>query len=155
MTSLRFCLLLLAAGWGGTTSNIDGGPGSDGGSDATTDATTSDVASNDAVSDVVVSDAPFPDSGGGSCTNGGCTFGFLCCQDECINKDNDPYNCGGCGIRCTGSTSMCFNGKCQAPTCNPACTSSQTCCEIEGPGPSGLPKCVDGPTCPVGCPECQ
>ena len=98
---------------------------------------------------------PGPDSGGGPCNNGACAIGLQCCSDACVNQNNDPLNCGGCGVHCTGSTSMCQAGQCVAPTCAPACTSTQVCCEIDGPGPSGPPKCIEGTTCPVGCPLCQ
>jgi hypothetical protein len=50
---------------------------------------------------------------------------------------------------------MCLGSVCVAPTCAPACGSGMQCCQIDGPGPSGPPQCVDGGTCPVGCPLCK
>jgi hypothetical protein len=101
------------------------------------------------------SDAPVADSGGGPCDGGACTFGLHCCSNACINEMNDPLNCGGCGIVCSGSQSMCLGGSCQSPTCQPSCSDGQVCCDIPGPGPSQPVKCVDGVTCPVGCPACK
>ena len=101
--------------------------------------------------DVIVAD-----SGGGPCMEGGvCQLGLTCCDPACVNEQNDPLNCGTCGHRCDGATSMCELGNCVLPTCAPPCTSNQSCCDVKGPGPSMPPACVDGPTCPVGCPLCQ
>jgi hypothetical protein len=106
----------------------------------------------------VTPDAPpdvVADSGGGPCSAGSACPTFLhCCSGACVNEQNDPLNCGGCGIVCSGATPMCEAGHCVAATCEPACGSGQTCCLVDGPGPSGGPKCVDGPTCPIGCPAC-
>lgn len=119
----------------------------DGGVDSGTDATKSDAAT-DAATDAST------DTGKPAC-DGGCGFGFHCCDDSCVNENNDPLNCGGCGTKCTGSTSMCLVAICGPPTCQPTCQSGEQCCEIQGPGPSGPPQCVQGTTCPLGCPACN
>lgn len=136
LASTLIALFAVLACGGSTTTDLDSG--------------SADSASKDAPT----SDAPFADSGGGPCDGGACTIGLQCCSDACVNQTNDPLNCGGCGTHCTGSKSMCLNGACQAPTCQPSCTDGQVCCDLEGPGPSQPPKCVTGTTCPVGCPAC-
>jgi hypothetical protein len=135
---------MFAAACGGTTTtDLDGGAGTDGASDA---------ASSDGSGH---SDGSQSDGGGGPCSANACAMGLHCCADSCVNELNDPLNCGACGNHCTGSTSMCLGGQCVAPTCAPACTSGHVCCQIDGPGPSGPPQCIQGDTCPVGCPLCQ
>ncbi len=146
MTSLRAlapaCILVVACA--GTA------PASDAGApDATTDATGSDASG-----DVSVSDASTGDSGGGACDGGACPALLNCCGGACKNFMNDPRNCGGCGTSCKAGD-MCLNGKCAAATCQPACSPSQVCCEVNKGGPSGGPSCYDGITCPVGCPACN
>jgi len=132
-TFLALCTCLFACG--GTIS------GDDGGADAAKDATKTDS-------------SPGFDSGGGPCTNSVCATGLVCCNGACVNTNNDPHNCSGCGLACT-SQQMCLGGSCAASQCQPACTSGQTCCEIDGPGPSGPPTCEQGDGCPVGCPLCN
>jgi hypothetical protein len=78
---------------------------------------------------------------------------------KCVNTDNDPQNCGGCGIKCPTNAPYCdgSNGGCKAAPCNPACMASEICCKDEGPivGTSRCQMPVDG-TCPQGCsPLCQ
>jgi hypothetical protein len=120
------------------------------------DVATQDVIASDAVTqDVVARDAPAADSGGGACGAGiVCGAGLHCCSGGCMNLQNDPLNCGACGHRCEGATPMCRGGACGAAACAPACGAGQSCCDVQGPGPSREPFCVDGPTCPVGCPLC-
>jgi hypothetical protein len=138
LASLGVCVVIMAACGGTTSPNIDGG--NDGGS------------GNDGTSG---SDAPVSDSGGGPCDGGACTAPLSCCSNACVYEMNDPLNCGGCGNHCMGAKSMCLNGSCVAPTCQPACTSAQVCCNVPGPGPTQPPKCYDGSGCPIGCPLCQ
>ena len=41
-----------------------------------------------------------------------------CGSDEagrCVDRQTDPMNCGGCGARCTGAISECFDGTCFLP----------------------------------------
>ena len=89
----------------------------------------------------------------------------------CVNTGNDPHNCGGCGVTCSGAKSYC-SGSCQVPPCEQqdaaACTGSSTCC---GTGCcTGAQLCCQldqgasvtecytlqpgETTCPVGCPAC-
>ena len=130
--SLGLCVAL--ASCGGTISTIDGGD-TDSGSDGTTKT----------------------DGGGGPDTGNTCTCaaGLACCNGACVNTNNDPHNCGGCGGTCNTASQMCLGGSCTASQCQPACTSGSICCEIDGPGPSGPPQCEQGNTCPVGCPLCN
>jgi hypothetical protein len=160
---------------GGST--LDTAPGTDDSGadvshgDGTTDAPGDTTPGGDSTSDVVADTSPPPDdttpppvdarpdvvgdSGGGPCDpSGGCSALLKCCAGACVYEQNDPLNCGGCGVVCSGETSMCEGGHCIKPTCAPACGAGQSCCQIDGPGPSGPPRCVDGPTCPIGCPLC-
>jgi hypothetical protein len=42
-----------------------------------------------------------------------CETGFTRCGDACVNTQNDPQQCGRCGVRCPGSaTGRCAAGKC-------------------------------------------
>ena len=93
------------------------------------------------------------DSGGGACGSMPNNGGLSCCSGNDANLDNDPLNCGACGQRCAPSE-MCLHGKCQAPVCAPSCGPCQVCCLVVGGGPAMPPSCIDGPTCPVGCPWC-
>jgi hypothetical protein len=152
---------------GADVSNGDGATDSPGGGDTKGDITPGGDSTSDAVTDLSGDTTPPPDdtrppppdvvgdSGGGPCDpSGGCTPGLKCCAGACVYEQNDPLNCGGCGIVCSGEASMCLGGHCVKPTCAPACAAGQTCCQVDGPGPSGPPRCVDGPTCPIGCPAC-
>ncbi len=113
-------------------------------------------------------------TGGGSADGGTCSPACgpyrECCNDTCVNTDNDPNNCGGCGIHCDGATPFC-DGSCQALPCSlggGACTGpdagvccgttccgvGQLCCKNEGPV-SGNAECFtpteSQPTCEQGC----
>lgn len=50
---------------------------------------------------------PFPD--GTSCLNG-----ETCCGGTCTTLISDSNNCGSCGNKCTGITSLCIGGLCSA-----------------------------------------
>lgn len=43
-----------------------------------------------------------------------CPSGFICCSDQCTNKNEDFSNCGKCGVVCPGTL-------CQAGTCINEC----------------------------------
>ncbi len=119
------------------------------------------------------SDGGAGDAGGDSnvACSPACGFGRQCCNGVCKNVDNDPTNCGGCGMRCSGSTPYC-DGTCKAIPCgrdggtcsngsccgSDCCAPGQLCCKSEGPQ-SGPPAChtptAQDPTCPQGCaPQC-
>ena len=134
--------IFIAAACGGTVTTVG---------DSGTDGSSGDGSGNDGFA----SDGPVGDSGGGACDGGACQAPLHCCTGQCVYEQNDPLNCGACGTHCGGAASMCENGNCVSPTCNPGCTSGQVCCDIPGPGPSQPPKCVDGDTCPIGCPLCN
>jgi hypothetical protein len=133
-----------------------GGSTSTGSSDASTDGTGSSSGGS---------------SGGGSC-NPGCGGGLVCCGGSCVNVSNDPHNCGGCGVACSGATPYCRGGGvCAAPPCEQdaaacgggteccgtgCCDQGQICCNMENGVWSAqcytLKSAQD--TCPPGCPQC-
>jgi hypothetical protein len=128
-------------------------------SSPTTDATTDGGAVDGDPVDIGPRDTgPSTDSGGASCglpSEPTCSGGLNCCERACKNFNNDPLHCGECLHRCEGDTSMCLGGKCEVPTCAPACGPGQVCCSVPGPGPVGAPVCIVGITCPIGCPLCK
>jgi hypothetical protein len=98
-----------------------------------------------------------------------------CCNGQCVATYNDINNCGGCGIKCTGTNPYCDNGTCGAPACmiKPplecnalgafccgtfCCSSQQICCIVDSNIPMTNPQCVDKTVnngiCPIGCPGC-
>src|SRR5262245_30024292 len=94
---------------------------------------------------------------GGTCE---CNSSQTCCDGTCANLQNDPHNCGRCGVRC-GSGSFCRFGQCSSVSCSRncpsgfqccgdlCCGSGQLCCARSG-SVSGSPMCatqVNG-TCP-------
>lgn len=107
---------------------------------------------------------------GNACPN--CQSWFECCGPQCVNFDNDPFNCGGCGIVCSGTTPYCANRTCQAPPCfvdggacatpegiccgGTCCNAGDLCCELDGPiaGAVCYTPTPQQPTCPLGCPVC-
>jgi len=111
-------------------------------------------------------------SGGGD-AGAGCGCGTFaqyrsCCGGQCVNTQNDPFNCGGCGTKCPTDKPLCEGGTCKQPPCsNMSCTAAagqccggsccptgQICCSVEGPL-AGIISCHtpsnDQPTCPQGC----
>ncbi|MFT5994184.1 MAG: hypothetical protein ACI82G_003196, partial [Bradymonadia bacterium] len=63
------------------------------------------------------------------------------CDEPCVDLTNDPFNCGGCGITCTG-LDICLGGTCVCPP------------EIEERTPSacdGCPVGFGGPDCAWEC----
>jgi hypothetical protein len=87
-----------------------------------------------------------------------CTMGFSCCDNRCVNLNNDIHNCGACGNVCSGPQPFCDGTACAPAPCSPACPVDQLCCNVQGPGPTRGPACyaptAQG-TCPLGCPLCQ
>ncbi|MCY1031848.1 hypothetical protein OV207_10310 [Corallococcus sp. BB11-1] len=49
-----------------------------------------------------------------------CTSGLDVCGSECADLQGDPFNCGGCGVRC-GEGETCQAGACECRTGAPAC----------------------------------
>src|SRR5579872_4494557 len=109
-------------------------------------------------------------TGGSGVCNVACMVGRVCCGGACVNADNDPMNCGKCGVQCDGTNNFCSNGKCMQPPCSSTATScasnsfccgggcclpGQLCCETEGPLSGGPPTCftptATEKTCPQGC----
>jgi hypothetical protein len=97
-------------------------------------------------------------SGDGGTSGGPCRIlcvrGLTCCNNRCVNLQNDIHNCGSCGNVCTGPQPFCAGG-CAAAPCEPPCGADQLCCDVKGPGPQQGPACMspnqDG-TCPPGQP---
>jgi hypothetical protein len=62
------------------------------------------------------------------CDPENCPDPFSCCEGRCINRSNDPFNCGQCGEVCGASAPFCGNGSCQMPPCEASGCSDQRCC---------------------------
>ncbi len=67
-----------------------------------------------------------PSCSNGTCGIGACNTGFANCDvlvsDGCeVNTQNDPNNCGGCGVKCNlaNANAGCTNGVCTVVSCNP------------------------------------
>jgi hypothetical protein len=182
LRSSALCLVAIVASCGGSVSSPLGG------GDASVDATSSSGSGSSGGSSgggssgggsSGGSSGSGSSSGGSGGSSGGfdaggacmpaCGMGFSCCGGKCVNEGNDPKNCGGCGVVCSGSTPYCAQG-CQPAPCEmdaAACTSGsccgqqccgqgEICCQFEE-GPSitqcyALKSATD--TCPVGCPLC-
>ena len=55
------------------------------------------------------------------------------CSSTCVDLANDVNNCGSCGNKCTGSTTVCDGGVCMAPTCGDGTAyKSQTVTTVSG-----------------------
>jgi hypothetical protein len=107
-------------------------------------------------------------SGGGRCEPA-CGEARECCGSECVNRANDPQNCGACGETCDAS-SYCTGGRCVSRPCmavceggttccgSDCCGSGQLCCDPQGPVDVG-PRCVEPDergSCAPGCaPLCK
>ena len=80
-----------------------------------------------------------------------CTVGRTCCGAGCVNPNNDPFNCGGCGKKCDADQA-CIGGMCQPAPCS--CVPGDLCCEMDGPvsgGASCFHPTAQQTTCPQGC----
>jgi hypothetical protein len=63
-----------------------------------------------------------------------CLEGQVCCNDVCVDAQEDESNCGGCGVSCD-LNEECSLGECQCGA--QSCVDSETCCVEDG----GLPQC--------------
>lgn len=91
---------------------------------------------------------------------GTCPVGDVCCGESCQDIINDPSNCGGCGVTCSGADT-CIAGTCRrASACGPGglCPRGQLCCSDRcidvlsdrlNCGTCGL-RCGDGQRCTAG-----
>lgn len=139
--------------------------------DAQGDASTADGSSSDgSTSDAATSDSS-SDGSSASCSPA-CGQARACCKrgvsaGECVNLDNDPQNCGACGVVC-GAGTYC-DGKCKPIPCNaeggscPAaggiccgsacCATGDICCKSEGPVGEAEPSCFTPTSTQTSCPQ--
>ena len=80
-----------------------------------------------------------PRSCSGLSTGDGCAYGVgypgECCSGTCASTDQDPNNCGACGVVCDGGICQ---GTCTTnspQSCDPACGPGETCVLGECSGP--------------------
>ncbi len=78
-----------------------------------------------------VNQACLPRSCGALSTGDGCAYGVgdpgVCCSGVCTSTDQDPNNCGACGVVCDGGICV---GACTTNSpnnCVPACGEGETC----------------------------
>jgi hypothetical protein len=93
-----------------------------------------------------------------------CSEARTCCDDHCVNLQNDPQHCGACGAECDTGT-FCTGGHCRTPPCETTCAAGSSCCGAECCKPNQLccdpqgpidiaPHCLEPnehDTCPPGC----
>jgi hypothetical protein len=87
------------------------------------------------------------------CPNGAgitCPTGHQLCGSQCIFVNNDPQNCGGCGMACPGMLA-CIAGTCGCPqptmNCGNVCVDSH----VDGNNCGGCGvSCVAGTVCSMG-----
>jgi hypothetical protein len=91
-----------------------------------------------------------------------CSGGLDPCGSDCVDTQNDPYNCGGCGLECNGGADECIGGVCATIACvddnNPCSTDGDCCSEFCasdgncGCMPSGTGDCnLDSDCCNGSC----
>lgn len=95
-----------------------------------------------------------------------CTSTFPeCCSNACVWTVNDPENCGGCGIKCSGTTPFCQGSLCVAQPCTATdagacgtnccgtscCGTGEICCSVNSPVGPMRPACAAPST---GVPRC-
>jgi hypothetical protein len=98
----------------------------------------------DAAGDVARGGAPSESGsgGGGNSCSQGCPAARTCCDDGCVNTNNDPQNCGQCGVVCPAEAPFCgfvCNGPPSPSTCTFGCQKAP--CSIEAG------SCPDGKSC--------
>jgi hypothetical protein len=87
-----------------------------------------------------------------------------------VNEGNDPKNCGGCGVTCSGAKPFCSSQGCGPTPCEQdaascgsksccgqqCCGQDDICCQLEQG--ASVTQCYtpksSQDTCPVGCPMC-
>lgn len=180
----RFVSVLGATGlaavmWHCGGSSVTIGPQSDASVDGpgSSDASSSDGSPSDgSPSSDSSSDGRAGDSAATTCSPA-CGMARACCKRgvtvECVNLDNDPQNCGACGVKC-GSGTYC-DGTCKPIPCDreggacpgvgtccgtSCCATGDLCCKSEGPVGQLEPSCFTPTstqtTCPQGCaPLCE
>ncbi|HEX8795579.1 MAG TPA: hypothetical protein VF765_31735 [Polyangiaceae bacterium] len=179
LVAIGLPLLLTAVRCGGSTST--GGNGNDASVDDGNGGSSSGADSGGSSGGSSGSSSGGSGSGSGSGSSSGgadagcpmpCNNGHVCCGGVCVDKYDDPLNCGGCGLACPSSLPTCIGGNCAATPCDAdaaACAGSQTCCGasccnpgqiccvVDGPVVQG-PQCVtptsQQPSCPLGCSIC-
>lgn len=161
--------LCFAVACGGESSTESGSGGTSGGSGGSSQGGTGGSGGTGGATGGVAGASGGSAGAGGGCNAENCDF--TCCDDVCVNTDNDIKNCGSCGKVCEGSNSpFCDAGTCElvppceGPLCGPAgiccgtscCTADQLCCDVPGPLETGL-TCVTpiNGTCPPGCKDCK
>ena len=83
-----------------------------------------------------------------------CTGGRTCCNFECIDTQNDPYNCNGCGTTCGGASPACCGGTCVDRYASPSnCGGCGVLCSSVHATP-GCSLGVCTPTCNAGYGHC-
>ncbi len=91
------------------------------------------------------------DVGSATCQCAGgasCGASETCCTDGCQDTQNDPMNCGGCGVACPPGQ-VCTEGGCGAVPCDPPCGPGLTCNDgVCGCGTGG--PCTAGQSCCAG-----
>lgn len=100
---------------------------------------------------------------GGECDDVDCLAGSACCDHVyggvrgCADLRTDPFNCGGCGIRCLAGDA-CVDGGCGCPPWQTAC--DDACVDLSY-DPSNCGACGnrcgrDQPLCSAGeCADCE
>jgi hypothetical protein len=95
-----------------------------------------------------------------------CPSGQTNCSGTCVNTQNDPNNCGGCGNVCPAAGLACINGGCTAQsyfTCGCATGTVASCASSPCTASTAAASCsafcsfaglgsVVSSTCSIGCP---
>jgi hypothetical protein len=90
---------------------------------------------------------------GGACTDA-CSGSLQECNGGCVDRDNDPLNCGDCGNVCD-TDQVCVGGECRRFQAVPPATPGDPCDACNGgrcctyPGDATLTICVNADACPA------